>query len=206
MKHSKFINLVFIITSILIIWKVSTFFSSQFTDPTFQIGEFQLNVLFTIVGIFGGVVVSIFFHYASKFRDQYFEYQQLTEEWREIKHKILSHKKDQTFEQNSVFLEEKQLEGKKIASKLVYLVMSIFMTLLVWFVSQIHHANQFHLLSEYVYALLILAGTFTVFIFGWYSFEKGLNSSKNRNLLINHYMTDQKIYLYKFEYGNPKTD
>ena len=57
MKHSKFINLVFIITSILIIWKVSTFFSSQFTDPTFQIGEFQLNVLFTIVGIFGGVVL-----------------------------------------------------------------------------------------------------------------------------------------------------
>jgi len=205
MKHSKFINCVFFASNILIIWGIITFFSSQFTDSRFQIEQFQLNVLFTIVGIFGGVVISIFFYYAGKFRDQYFEYQELVEDWKEIKQKILFHLKNyQMFEQKPIFLEEKWLENRKVVLKMVYLVMSIFIVLLVWFVSQIHHANQFSHLNEFVFALIILSGTFAVFIFGWYGFERGLNSSKNRILLLKHYLSDQKIYLYKLEHEKPQ--
>ena len=206
MKHSKFVNFVFLVTSTLIVWGILIFFTSQFTDSEFHIDQFQLNALFTIIGIFGGVVISIFFYYARKFRDHSFEYQHLVEEWKEIKQKILFHKKYQTFEQNSIFLEEKQLEIRKVAPKLVYLVMSIFMTLLVWFVIQIYHVNQFSRLNEYIYALIILSGIFAIFIFGWYSFERALNRWKNKILMIKHYLGEQKIYLYKLEHGRPQTN
>lgn len=207
MKHSLFINVIFVAASIAIIWWVITLFSSRFTDPEFKIDEFQLNVLFAIIGIFGGIVISIFFHYASKFRDQYFEYQQLVEDWKETKQKILFHIKNyQTFEHSPGLFEETWLENRKVVLKMVYLVMSIFIALLVWFVNTIHYANRFHQLNEFVYALIILAGTFAVFIFGWRGFERALNSSKNRILLIKHYISNQKIYLYKLEHQRPKTD
>ncbi|MGI0057127.1 MAG: hypothetical protein ACREAK_07105 [Nitrosarchaeum sp.] len=201
-RQSVFLNKVFDAGVAGIIGLVAFLLSSYYKNITIENYQFYFNIIFIVIPIFAGVIISVTLFYVGKLKNYLDSYNKNKEEDRELRRKL--NMKNSTLKtdflyQNSLFLSDAEYKKASSYTSKIFTGMLTFLLLLVWAAIYVIFIEKTMKMDSMVYVTVIMFLDVLTFTGAWVLLQRRVNLWSNKMKEINHYLTNLRLLLYQLE-------